>query len=69
MYRQMLESMPEPMEILIDARIVDGPFVIDREVFRTASGSAPDPVVWMYEVRGGEIVRAWMVADRDQDTP
>jgi hypothetical protein len=47
--------------VRVEPRVVSGPFVVDHERWNAKPGQR-NQSVWMYEVRGGLIRRAWMVA-------
>ena len=46
--------------IRVEPRVVDGAFVLDNERWDDQPGEK-DHAVWMYEIRGGLIQRAWAV--------
>ena len=60
-YATMFQSMPPGFPpIRVEPRVVDGAFVLDYEVWDAAPGQR-NHAVWMYEIRGGLIRRAWTV--------
>ena len=53
-------SGPRLPKIRVAPRVVDGWFVLDHEYWHDEPGER-DHAVWMYEIRGGLIRRAWTV--------
>ncbi len=46
--------------VRVDPRVIDGSFVVDHEVWDAKPGER-GAAVWMYEIRGGLIRKAWSV--------
>lgn len=46
--------------VRVDPRVVDGVFVVDQERWEGRPGQR-NTAVWMYEIRGGLIRKAWTV--------
>jgi uncharacterized protein (TIGR02246 family) len=60
-YAAMFRTLPRDFPpVRVQPRIVDGAFVIDYEAWDAKPGE-PNHAIWMYEVRGGLIRRAWIV--------
>jgi uncharacterized protein (TIGR02246 family) len=60
-YAAMFRTLPRDFPpVRVEPRIVDGAFVIDYEAWDAKPGE-PNHAIWMYEVRGGLIRRAWTV--------
>mgnify|MGYP001156500364 CR=1 FL=1 len=51
----MKTSLPE---VRVEPRIVNGQFVVENEVCNAKPGER-NQAVWMYEIKGGLIVRSW----------
>ena len=58
-YARVLARIPAGYTVTVAARIVDGAFVTDHELFPNADGSAGGRATWVYYVTGGQIQRAW----------
>jgi hypothetical protein len=43
------------------SRIVQGSYIVDRDHVTDASTRSDRTVVWIYEIRDGKIVRAWVL--------
>ena len=57
----IMKSMTKDFPVVrVDPRVVDGAFVMDRETWNAAPGQR-DHAIWMYEIRGGLIRRAWTI--------
>ena len=59
-YKQLFADEPN-VRVTISPRIVHGRFVFDRETVRGLKSGAADSALWIYEVKGRKIVRAWSV--------
>jgi hypothetical protein len=59
-YKQMFTDEPNA-RVTISPRIVHGRFVFDRENVTGLKSGTPDSALWIYEVKGGKIVRTWAV--------
>jgi hypothetical protein len=63
-YAGMFRSLgPDFPPVRVDQRVVDGPFVLDDETWDAAPGQR-NRAIWMYDIRGGLILRAWTVSMR-----
>jgi hypothetical protein len=51
---------PDSPPVRVDRRVVDGPFVLDDETWDAPAGER-NRSIWMYEIRGGLIQKAWNV--------
>jgi hypothetical protein len=60
-YRRVLSSIPASLRVVIETRISDGPFVVDREHFTDPGEQRRDHATWIYQVSGGLIRRAWVL--------
>jgi hypothetical protein len=58
-YSAMLKADNIP-PVRVTPRVVDGPFVVDYEVWDAKPGDR-NAATWMYEIRGGLIRRVWTV--------
>lgn len=58
-FATMLKS-PNPPVVRVDPRVVEGPFVFEMETWSAKPGER-NSSIWMYEIRGGLIQRAWTV--------
>jgi hypothetical protein len=61
-FRKMFADEPNG-HVVISPRIVWGRFVVDRETITRLKSGKPDSALWIYEVQGGQIVRAWVVPE------
>jgi len=59
-YKQLFSDEPT-VRVSISPRIVHGRFVFDRETVTGLKSETADSALWIYEVKGGKIVRAWAV--------
>jgi hypothetical protein len=59
-YKQLFADEPN-LRVTISPRIVHGRFVVDRETVMGLKSGTPDSALWIYEVKGGKIARAWAV--------
>ncbi len=59
-YAGMFRSMAQLPPVRVEPRIVDGPFVFEYERWDAAPGER-NHAIWMYEIRGGLIRKAWTV--------
>lgn len=60
-YEAMFQRLgPDFPPVRVDRRVVDGPFVLDDETW-DGPPDARNRAIWMYEIRGGLIRRAWTV--------
>ena len=63
-YADMFRTLgPDFPPVRVDQRVVDGPFVLDDETWDTPAGQR-NRAIWMYEIRGGLIQKAWTVMMR-----
>ena len=53
-------TRPDRPIITVDSRVASGPFVFELERWKANPGER-DHAIWMYEIRGGLIRRAWTV--------
>jgi len=53
-------ARPERLIITVDPRVASGAFVFELERWKAKPGER-DHSIWMYEIRGGLIQRAWTV--------
>ena len=60
-YRRVLSSLPATLRVVVEARISDGAFVVDREHFTDPGEQRRDHATWIYQVSGGLIRRAWVL--------
>ena len=60
-YGTMFRTLPPGFPpVRVVPRVVDGSFVLDYEVWDAKPGER-NHAIWMYEIRGGLIRRAWTV--------
>lgn len=59
-YAGMFRSTPDFPPVRVEPRVVDGPFVLEYEVWDARPGER-NHAIWMYEIRGGLIRKAWTV--------
>lgn len=59
-YAGMFRSMAQLPPVRVEPRIVDGPFVFEYERWDAAPGER-NHAIWMYEIRGGLIRKAWTI--------
>ena len=60
-YRRVLATLPPTSRVMVETRISDGAFVVDREHFTDPGAGRRDHATWIYEVNGGLIRRAWVL--------
>ena len=61
-FQTAFRNAPE-VKIEVAPRIVHGRFVVDQENISQLAGGKIAVALWIYEVRNGEIVRAWRLPE------
>ncbi|MEO8448300.1 MAG: nuclear transport factor 2 family protein [Gemmatimonadota bacterium] len=57
----LIKGMAKDFPVVrVEPRVVDGAFVLDRETWAAKPGQR-NHAIWMYEIRGGLIRKAWTV--------
>ena len=64
-YRRVLSTLPATLRVMIESRMSDGAFVVDREHFTGAGPQRRDHATWIYQVSGGLIRRAWVLREQN----
>jgi hypothetical protein len=64
-YRRVLSTLPATLRVMVESRMSDGAFVVDREHFTGAGAQRRDHATWIYQVSGGLIQRAWVLREQD----
>jgi hypothetical protein len=59
-YARMMQAPAQLPEVRVEPRVVNGAFVFENEVWDAKPGER-NQAVWMYEIRGGLIRKAWTV--------
>ena len=60
-YGRVLSTLPATFRVMVEARLSDGAFVVDREHFTDPGGQRREHATWIYQVSGGLIRRAWVL--------
>ena len=60
-YQRVLSDLPPSLRVVVESRLSDGAFVVDREYFVDRGAQRRDHATWIYQVSGGLIRRAWVL--------
>jgi hypothetical protein len=60
-YQRVLSDLPPSLRVVVETRVSDGAFVVDREYFIDAGAQQRNHATWIYQVSGGLIRRAWVL--------
>ena len=60
-YGRVLSTLPATFRVMVEARLSDGAFVVNREHFTDPGGQRREHATWIYQVSGGLIRRAWVL--------
>jgi hypothetical protein len=63
-YRRILATLRATLRVIVESRMSDGAFVVDREHFTDPGAQRRDHATWIYQVRGGLIRRAWVLREQ-----
>ena len=60
-YQRVLSDLPPSLRVVVESRLSDGAFVVDRQYFVDRGAQRRDHATWIYQVSGGLIRRAWVL--------